>query len=101
MYTSVVQPAQQFDSDSIRVRLYYTSIKKATIPNCQQAPRGSNRWRKGETVQASRTKLFDVKMIKVVPFGFLNANNMACAFIDFIPQSVPFLLGINPPNIPE
>jgi hypothetical protein len=71
---------------------YDRSIKCITIPNKDQAPRGTNRWSKSKLIQSMGTEFSDISVVKYLSFSFLQAQNIAVALINFIGEIIPSVL---------
>ena len=52
-----------------------------------------------KAVQLPWAKLSQVSTVKILSFGFLQADDVTCTFNNFITNSIQFPLRINAPNI--
>jgi hypothetical protein len=53
------------------------TTKLRTFPDNDATTRGAQGWQELKIIEATRAKKFDILKVKVLPFGLLEANNVA------------------------
>lgn len=89
----------EFFCNWIRVDQNNVFLKASIIPNSDETSRCPIRRRTSIISEMLRAKLFDIMIIKCMPFCFLETNNTSWRFLNFVMNMMPFLLQIYAMNI--
>lgn len=60
----------------------------------ERAPRSSHKWDEFKSIKNRRTNFFEKIKIKVLPFGFLEANYITVTLHNTVPYCIPLLIRV-------